>query len=212
MHWSDLSPTIEQLELFIRCTTAPHDISQDLTKLRPKSLEEIRRQNVLQQRLSVPFNVLLPSSSGSFPATVSILLMSSLRGFFFCHFKRELLQAPAIMTAPKTVIGDATRRLIIKKEASDWVWAFCWRLRHRLISLRLLWKRCEVRGEGFQGVTRKQAAGFPTVCQTRAAPGEATHLGLQNSLLSGWLQVVSLYPCSTMPQGQYQSTEGYIPK
>lgn len=30
--------------------------------------------------------------------------------------------------------------------------------------------------------------------QTRAAPGEATHLGLQNSLLRGWLQVVILYP------------------
>lgn len=44
------------------------------------------------------------------PTAASILLISSLRGFFFCEFQREPSQSPSVITIKKTVIGDVTRR------------------------------------------------------------------------------------------------------
>lgn len=95
----------------------------------------------------------------------SILLISSLRGFFFCEFQREPSQSPSVITIRKTVIGDVTRRPLkgLGLGHDNNLSSLAEIASLSIVFKTLLWKHCEVWGESFGEVTRIQAPGFPTV-------------------------------------------------
>lgn len=99
------------------------------------------------------------------PTAASILLISSLRGFFFCEFQREPSQSPSVITIKKTVIGDVTRRPLkgLGLGHDNNLSSLAEIASLSIVFKTLLWKHCEVWGESFGEVTRIQAPGFPTV-------------------------------------------------